>query len=449
MKKALFSMMVSLSIAIASSLIAAPQAIVFDWGNVIGFSDRSIVVNFMCDSFQFSESDFEAANGKKRKAMKAGKSDIDFWIEYASKNNIQLPDDWSQKYTLVLKKSIGADPNMYLLIDQLKTKGIRIGMLSNIDDRYTKLIRDFGFYEPFEPCLLSCEMGLEKPDPKAYELLLKTLNLPAEQIVFIDDKIENVNAAKAMGIDAILFESEPQVKAELVKRQVFEQVIMECTIFKGHKVPEAKGVCVIIDVLRAFTTAAFAFAAGAKEIIFVSSPEEAFIKHQKDPSLLLMGELEGKCIEGFHFSNSPSEMQNSLLTGHRLVQRTSSGTQGVVGCSHASHLLISSFVVAEATVKRIQELKPSHVSFIATGRTNGDEDVVLAEYLQSKLMKTAFDLEHAKSRVRLSPAAQRMMNGSISYKNAEIDLELALKVDLFDFAMEVFKIDGELIGKTV
>jgi 2-phosphosulfolactate phosphatase len=226
-------------------------------------------------------------------------------------------------------------------------------------------------------------------------------------------------------------------------------MIMECNIFKGHKVPEAKGVCVVIDVLRAFTTAAFAFAAGAKEIVFVSSIEEAFIKHQKDSSLLLMGEQEGKRIEGFHFENSPSEIQNSSLIGQRLVQRTSSGTQGVVGCSHASHLLISSFVVAEATVKRIQELKPSHVSFIATGRTDGDEDVALAEYLQSKLLKKDFDLDLAMRRVRLSPAAQRMKAGPIAYKNAGLDIELALKVDLFGFAMEVFKIDGELIGRTV
>lgn len=222
---------------------------------------------------------------------------------------------------------------------------------------------------------------------------------------------------------------------------------MECKIFKGHKVPEAHGVCVVIDVLRAFTTAAFAFAAGAKEIIFVSSPEEAFMKHKKDPSLLLMGEQGGNRIDGFHFENSPSEMQKARLMGKRLVQRTSSGTQGVVGCSHASHILISSFVVADATIKRIQELKPSHVSFIATGRTNGDEDVALAEYLQSQLKKTFFDLNHAINRVRSSPAAERMKSGPIAYENGALDLELALQIDHFSFAMEVFKIDGELIGR--
>ena len=122
-----------------------------------------------------------------------------------------------------LKESVGADPNMYVLIDQLKESGIRVGMLSNIDDRYTKLIRDFGFYEPFEPCLLSCEMGLEKPDLKAYELLIETMNLPASEIVFIDDKAENVEAAKKIGIDAIVFESSEQLRTELLQRKLLKE----------------------------------------------------------------------------------------------------------------------------------------------------------------------------------------------------------------------------------
>jgi len=215
MKKILFTLITYMAI---TPLFSSPQAVIFDWGNVIGFNDRSIVVNFMCDSFHFSGEEFESANLEKRKAMKDGKSDVDFWLGFAQKKGIQLPKDWAERYSAALKKSVGADLNMYALIDQLKEKGLRIGMLSNIDDRYTKLIRDFGFYEPFEPCLLSCEMGLEKPDSKAYELLLKTMNLPAKEVIFIDDKSENIEAAKALGIDAILFTSEPQLRDELAKR---------------------------------------------------------------------------------------------------------------------------------------------------------------------------------------------------------------------------------------
>lgn len=222
---------------------------------------------------------------------------------------------------------------------------------------------------------------------------------------------------------------------------------MEVNIYKGHKIPEAKGVCVVIDVLRAFTTAAFAFNAGAKEIIFVSSPEEAFKKYQQDSSLLLMGEQEGRRIEGFHFENSPCEVKNASLEGRRMVQRTSSGTQGVVGCSHASHILVSSFVVAEATVKRILEIQPEHVSFIATGRVNGDEDLALAEYLHGRLLGKKMDLKPYLERVCNAPSAKRMLEGDIAYPNAKYDLDLAISVDYFSFAMEVQKQDGDLIGK--
>ena len=204
---------------LTTTLFAATQAVVFDWGNVIGFSDRSIVVTFLRDSFQISESELESALLEKRKAMEEGKSEIEFWLGLAKKKKITLPKDWAERYTAILKKSIGADENMYVLIEELKGNGIQVGMLSNIENRYIKIIREFGFYKPFEPCLLSGEIGVEKPNSKAYELLLKTLNLPAEDIVFIDDKIENVHAAKKLGIDAIVFESEEQIRRELSKRE--------------------------------------------------------------------------------------------------------------------------------------------------------------------------------------------------------------------------------------
>jgi len=218
-KRILFTIMTSITAMIAS-LNAAPQAVVFDWGNVMAFNDRTIVVNFMCDSFHLSEAEFESANVEKRKAMKTGTGEIDFWLGFAKKKGVPLPKDWATQYTATLKKSVGADPKMYLLIDELKQEGIRVGMLSNIDDRYTQLIRDFGFYEPFDPCLLSCEMGLQKPDPKAYELLINTMKLPAADIVFIDDKEENIEAARNIGIDGIVFKSSRELREELRKREL-------------------------------------------------------------------------------------------------------------------------------------------------------------------------------------------------------------------------------------
>jgi HAD superfamily hydrolase (TIGR01509 family) len=111
---------------------------------------------------------------------------------------------------------------MYILVNQLKEQHISIALLSNIDERLSKLIRDFGLYEPFNPCLLSCEIDAEKPDLKAYELLLTQLNLPPKEVLFIDDRLENIESAKTMGFDAILFESEQQLRNELRKRGILE-----------------------------------------------------------------------------------------------------------------------------------------------------------------------------------------------------------------------------------
>lgn len=220
MKKFLFSAL--LATISTTFLIAVPKAVVFDWGDVMGFVDRSVLVNFMCDSLQLSEAEFEAVNLKKKEAMKAGKPEVAFWLEFAAKKGVTLSENWEEKHSATLRKALGADPNMYKLVDQIKETGMRVGMLSNVDDRGRHLLRGFGLYEPFDPCVLSCEVGLEKPDPKIYELLLKTLSLPAGEVVFIDDKEENVEAAKKLGIDAITFKSEEQIREELDKRGVLQ-----------------------------------------------------------------------------------------------------------------------------------------------------------------------------------------------------------------------------------
>src|SRR5208282_5212468 len=102
-------------------------------------------------------------------------------------------------------------------------------------------------------------------------------------------------------------------------------------IEKLHTPEEVVAECaVIIDVLRAFTTAAFAFSVGAHKIIPVSSPEDAFNLKRQNPDYLLMGEIQGKPIQGFDFGNSPTEIQGLDLKGKTIVQRTSAGTQGIV-----------------------------------------------------------------------------------------------------------------------
>src|SRR5688572_27284329 len=83
---------------------------------------------------------------------------------------------------------------------------------------------------------------------------------------------------------------------------------------------EATGVVVVIDVMRAFTTAAHAFHAGLTEIELVASVEDAFAT-----TGFRMGEIGGRMIPGFDHNNSPSQLVGRRLDG-RGVLKTGAGT---------------------------------------------------------------------------------------------------------------------------
>ena len=108
----------------------------------------------------------------------------------------------------------------------------------------------------------------------------------------------------------------------------------------------ATGAVVAIDVIRAFTSAAFALAAGARDIVPVGTVEEALALRERFPGSLAMGEVGGYPIEGFDFGNSPSALLGRDLSGRRMIQRTSAGTQGLVRSLKAETLLASSLVCA-------------------------------------------------------------------------------------------------------
>jgi putative hydrolase of the HAD superfamily len=216
MKGVLFSL---LTFFITSGLLAETRAVVFDFGGVMtAEQNRTIVIDFLRESFHLSKDKFEKINKEKRVANSKGISDEEFWLSFAQKKRIQLPENWNESFKAVMKQGIGVNPHMYKLVEELKAAAIPVALLSNIDERLGKLLRDFGYYDAFYPCLLSYEIGLQKPDMRIYEYLLDTLDLQAEEVIFIDDKIINIEAARKLNIDGIVFESETQLREELAKR---------------------------------------------------------------------------------------------------------------------------------------------------------------------------------------------------------------------------------------
>lgn len=89
-----------------------------------------------------------------------------------------------------------------ILID----RGFRIACLSNGTKEWTlKVMVDSNLTDLFEEITLSADLGIVKPDPEIYQYTLKRLALPAAEVVFVDDRQANVDAAEALGIRSLLF----------------------------------------------------------------------------------------------------------------------------------------------------------------------------------------------------------------------------------------------------
>ncbi|MBK7641706.1 MAG: 2-phosphosulfolactate phosphatase [Planctomycetes bacterium] len=211
---------------------------------------------------------------------------------------------------------------------------------------------------------------------------------------------------------------------------------------------EARGTLVVIDVLRAFTTAAHAFARGALQIELVATIEEAFARRREDPRALLVGETDGRKVEGFDFGNSPPALFAADLAGRKLVLRSSAGTQGVVGGVNARTILLGSLVVARATVAAVRALGDD-VTLLAMGSPKGgpgDEDEVCAELLETRLAGGELDLEDVRRRVRDSRAGQKALDPTVDWITPG-DLECAQAIDRFDFAMRVERVGSRLVAR--
>ena len=212
----------------------------------------------------------------------------------------------------------------------------------------------------------------------------------------------------------------------------------------------ANGTVIVIDVLRAFSTAAYAFSLGAKEILLVSTVEEALSLRMQTPNSKVMGEVNGIRPDGFDFGNSPTYLSQEDLSGITMIQRTTAGTQGVVRSQNAEVLLASSFVIADATVKHIRKLGSEEITFVITGKNfgGGDEDLACAEYLEALMKDDRPDPKPFIQRVFASKDASHHFDPSkIGFPFS--DLEYCTQIDKFDFAMPITRADGSLVMRCV
>ncbi len=216
----------------------------------------------------------------------------------------------------------------------------------------------------------------------------------------------------------------------------------------------AHGSVVVIDVIRAFTTAAAALSLGAEAIVMVDDLDRALRLRAEGVARYCMGERGGVKPEGFDFGNSPVELETAELSGAVLVQSTSNGTRGIAAAAAAGaeRTYAGAFATAGATVQALlAEPSDAPITLAAMGyqdRLRTDEDEVCALYLRALLEgrepDTAALMTGLASLLGRPGSVERLFAGLTA-----ADIAFCLVPDRYDFAVRVTQEEGLLVARAV
>ncbi|MFI1398618.1 2-phosphosulfolactate phosphatase [Streptomyces sp. NPDC020681] len=206
---------------------------------------------------------------------------------------------------------------------------------------------------------------------------------------------------------------------------------------------ETPSVAVVVDVMRAFTVAAWAFARGVERIVLAESLDVALELKRENPDWIAL--KDGAPAAGFDAVNSPGLVREMDLEGRTVVQKTTSGTVGALAVADAPLVLCAAFVVADATALFLRDQGCEEVTFVITGEGGkADEDLACAHYVARRAVDDApVDAAEFVSRASQSRAAADLTEGRRRGVHRD-DVALCLEVNEFPFVMRASR-EGALM----
>ncbi|MFD0356241.1 2-phosphosulfolactate phosphatase [Streptomyces sp. NPDC127110] len=212
---------------------------------------------------------------------------------------------------------------------------------------------------------------------------------------------------------------------------------------------ETPSAAVVVDVMRAFTVAAWAFARGAEKIVLAESLDEVLALKARRPDWVAL--KDGPPAPGFDAVNSPALLRSADLGGRTVVQKTTAGTVGALAVKDAPLVLCAGFVVAEATATLLRARGCGSVTFVVTGEDGrADEDLACAQYIARRATGAPADAADATDaagflrRAAASRAAAELAEGVREGAHPD-DVALCLELDRFPFAMVAALEDSHMV----
>lgn len=197
------------------------DAVIFDYGRVLSHSPTPAELEEFAQLVGISEPPFFRIYSDTRDEYDCGRHSCQqHWEHFAKAAGISLtPDRIARIVEFENRMWVRANPSALDLVREIKALGMRTAILSNIPfDLRAELRSAFEWLNEFDVQIWSCDHGVIKPDPAIYRICLDALGCVPERALFFDDRPRNVEGARAVGIQAHVFESAEQA-TEIVKNQ--------------------------------------------------------------------------------------------------------------------------------------------------------------------------------------------------------------------------------------
>jgi putative hydrolase of the HAD superfamily len=194
------------------------RAVVFDYGMVLTAQPDQQAHAALLRLTGLSLQQFEPLYWADRHAYDTGDlTGLAFWQKLNSDAGLNLSSDVIDELNRQdARMWTTENPAMLAWQQQLHTDGFLTAILSNMGDSvYESLERTFAWIHRFDVLIWSYKERMAKPDPAIYRLLLDRLGCNPEEVLFLDDKQANIDAAHSLGINALLFSTVQQLRADL------------------------------------------------------------------------------------------------------------------------------------------------------------------------------------------------------------------------------------------
>jgi putative hydrolase of the HAD superfamily len=196
------------------------EAVVFDYGGVLCHPPAASEIDRLAALFGLPRDKFWRMYLRLRGPYDRGLIDAcEYWRTMAQCAGVLLSESQLASLEAIdLAMWSGYNKSMLALAAQLREAGIKTGILSNmLAGMLEKLRAEVDWLPLFDVQVYSCDLGLVKPDEAIYARLIDELGVAPSRTLFVDDIAANVDGARRAGLQAVVFESESQLRDYLAE----------------------------------------------------------------------------------------------------------------------------------------------------------------------------------------------------------------------------------------